>query len=166
MVIDRQRAYERILFEGFLESLSSGKGISQQQLFPETVRFSAGDAEILKEIMDDLKVLGFDIDEFGDNTFIINGAPADLNKAAGVDILENIIENYKKNLKDFNIDKKVNLARSMAMNMAVRYGRKLHQDEIKSLINQLFACKVPEVSPDGKPIVRIITLDELEDKFS
>ncbi|MCD4791563.1 MAG: DNA mismatch repair endonuclease MutL [Bacteroidales bacterium] len=166
MVIDKQRAYERILFEGFLESLSSGKGISQQQLFPETVRFSAGDAQILKEIMYDLKVLGFDIDEFGDNTFIINGAPADMNKAAGVDILENIIENYKKNLKDFNIDKKVNLARSMAMNMAVRYGRKLQQDEIKSLINQLFACKVPEVSPDGKPIVRIITLDELEDKFN
>jgi len=165
MLIDQQRAHERILFEEFLASLNSEKGLSQQQLFPETIRFSAGDAEIVREIIKDLKILGFDIDEFGDNTFIINGTPANISKISGAELLENIIENFKKSLSGANIDKRINLARSTAINMAACYIKRLQQDEINSLINRLFACKVPDTSPDGKPIVRIITLDELEDRF-
>ena len=165
MIIDQQRAHERILFEKFLASLNSEKGLSQQQLFPETIQFSAVDAEIIKELIGDLKIIGFDIDEFGDNTFIINGTPADISKISGAELLENIIENFKKNLSGTNIDKRVNLARSTAVNMAIGYIRRLKQDEMNSLINRLFACKVPDTSPDGKPIVRIITLDELGERF-
>jgi len=165
MVLHKQRAYERILFEEYLKSIESGKGSSQQLLFPTTIEFTAGDMEILKEIESELKILGFDFEEFGKNTIIVNGSPAELNNTEINDVLENIIENTKKNLKDFKIDKKLNLAKSMAMNLAFSYGKTLEQNEIQSLINRLFACKAPEFSPDGKPVLRIITMDELEQKF-
>ena len=164
-MIDQQRAHERILFERFLTKLEAQKGTSQQQLFPVTVQFSTSDAEILKEIMDELKVLGFDIEEFGENTFIVNGNPAEMNNRNIKGVLEGIIENFKKHLKELAKDKKVNLARSMAVNLSIKQGRKLQAEEIRSLIDQLFACKMPEVSPDGKPTLRILTMNYLDEKF-
>ncbi len=166
LVIDQQRAHERILFERFLEKLESQKGTSQQQLFPVTVQFSPSDAEILKEIEAELKILGFDIEDFGENTFIINGNPAEMNNQDIKGVLEGIIENFKKNLKELAKDKKINLARSMAVNLSIKQGRKLKTEEIKSLIDQLFACRMPEVSPDGRPTLRILTLSYLDEQFN
>ena len=166
MIIDQRRAHERILFERFLQSLNSGKGLSQQHLFPATLQFSAGDTEILKSILDDLKILGFDLEEFGENTFIVNGTPADMQNDSVNDLLENIIENYKKQLKTLKIDKKINLARSLAVNMAIGDDKRMEHEEIMSIIERLFACKVPEVSPDGKPIVRILTIEEFNGMFN
>jgi len=166
LVIDQQRAHERILFERFVKKLESQKGTSQQQLFPVTIQFSPSDAEILKEIIDELKVLGFDIEDFGENTFIINGNPAEMNNRNISDVLEGIIENFKKNLKDLAKDKKINLAHSMAVNLSIKQGRKLLTEEIISLIDQLFACRMPEVSPDGKPTLRIFTMNYIDDKFN
>jgi len=165
MIIHRQRALERIFFEDCLSSLQSGKGMSQQSLFPITVQLSAGDSEILSGIREDLRLLGFDIDDFGNNSYIINGSPVELNNTDTKDVLDSIIENVKKNIDEVKIDKKVRLARSMAVNMAFRHRNKLKGEEIKSLINRLFASSAPETSPDGKPVVRIISSDELRQIF-
>jgi len=165
MVIEQRRALERIFFEELIKNLESGKGHSQQLLFPETIQLSGGDAAILEEINIELKKFGFDISDFGNNTFIINGVPGTLNNDDVKDVLDNIIENARKNQKLAVIDKSVNLARSMAVNMAIRHTAKMNREEIKSLINRLFACKAPEVSPDGKPVVRLISINELEQKF-
>jgi DNA mismatch repair protein MutL len=165
MFIHRQRAMERILFEEFLQSLESGKGFSQQLLFPETVQFDTTDTEILKGLLDELKVLGFDMEFFGNNSYIINGTPSILNNSEVKDVLDNMIENVKKNQDAAKIDKKVNLAKSMAANMAFRHNTEMGPEEIKSLINRLFSTKAPEVSLDGKPVVRIVTMEELDQKF-
>lgn len=165
MVIHRRRAWERILFEEFIGSLQSGKGLSQQSLFPLTLQFPANDAAILIEINDDLRLLGFDIEEFGDNTFILNGTPADLNNTDMKDVLDYIIEDFKKNLKNKHVDTKVALAKSMAVNMAGRQKGSLGEKEVNTLIDRLFATKIPDTSPDGKPVVRIIAREEIENKF-
>ncbi|MBM3436514.1 MAG: DNA mismatch repair protein MutL, partial [Bacteroidetes bacterium] len=162
MIIDHRAAYERILFEGFMNSLEGGRGMSQQQLFPSILDFSPGDIDILKGLVPDLKVLGFDLEEFGTHSFIVNGVPVDLNNNAVSDVLENIIENFKKNLRDLISDKKINLARSLAVQMAASKEKKLEKEEMISVIDRLFACSVPDVSPSGRPIVRIITLNELD----
>ncbi|MBN2174771.1 MAG: DNA mismatch repair endonuclease MutL [Bacteroidales bacterium] len=165
MVINKQRAYEKILYERFLTSLESGKSSSQQLLFPSTINFSQGDLEILHEIENELKMIGFDFETFGKNTIIINGAPSGVNNSEIGDVLESIIENTKRNLKEIKIDKKINLAKSMAAKLAPRYGKTLQESELRSLIDRLFACRAPEYTPDGKPVLRIITMDELEQKF-
>jgi DNA mismatch repair protein MutL len=165
MVIHQQRAYERIFFEAFLKSLESGKGFSQQLLFPETIQLPAGDSEIIKSIFSELKTVGFDLEEFGENTFIIHGLPSGLNNHNCQDVLEDIIENFKKNRIELDAGKRINLARSMAVNMAAGMNGKLLKEEMMVLIDRLFACKVPDVSPDGKLTVRITTVNEFDQLF-
>ncbi len=165
MIINQQRAHERILYERYLNMLNDRKGISQQELFPQSISFSQGDAEIIDEIKDDLQILGFNINKLGKNTFVINGTPADFPEKNISHVLEKIFENYKNNLLNLNLDKKINLARSMASNMSIRSGKVLMKEEMKALVDELFACKVPDVSPGGKPIIQIISVEDLDKGF-
>ena len=165
MIINQQRAHERILYERYLNMLNDRKGISQQELFPQSISFSQGDAEIIDEIKDDLQILGFNINKLGKNTFVINGTPADFPEKNISHVLEKIFENYKNNLLNLNLDKKINLARSMASNMSIRSGKVLMKEEMKALVDELFACKVPDVSPGGKPIIQIITVEDMDTGF-
>ncbi|MCB2222284.1 MAG: DNA mismatch repair endonuclease MutL [Bacteroidetes bacterium] len=165
MVIHMQRAMERILFEEFLASLKSGKGISQQTLFPVTLQFTPQETAIIKELQTDLRYLGFDMEDFGENSFILNGTPSGLNNNDMKDVLDNIIENYKQQSAGAAVQKTVNLAKTMAVNMAGRHAYRMEPEEVNALIDRLFATKAPEISPDGKAVVRIIGLNEIEDKF-
>ncbi|MCK4407125.1 MAG: DNA mismatch repair endonuclease MutL [Bacteroidales bacterium] len=165
MIINQQRAHERILYERYLNMLNTKKGVSQQELFPQSISFSPGDAEIIDEIKEDLQILGFNINKLGKNTFVINGTPADLPEKNISNVLEKIFENYKNNLLNLNLDKKINLARSMASNMSIRSGKVLMKEEMKALVDELFACKVPDVSPGGKPIIQIISVEDLDKGF-
>lgn len=165
LVIDQQRASERILFEEFTESISNKANYSQQQLFPQTIVFTHTDAELIKELKTDLYHLGFDINEFGLNTFIVNGCPAEWVNENPQHIIEGMLENYKRNLSDLKVDSKINLALSMAKNMAVKYGKKLEKEEIQNLIDKLFACRLPYHSPSGKKILYTITMDEISEKL-
>ncbi|MBE9481804.1 MAG: DNA mismatch repair protein MutL, partial [Bacteroidetes bacterium] len=165
MIINQQRAHERILYERYLNMLNNKKGVSQQELFPQSISFSPGDAEIIDEIKEDLQILGFNINKLGKNTFVINGTPADLPGKNISNVLEKIFENYKNNLLNLNLDKKINLARSMASNMSIRSGKVLMKEEMKALVDELFACKVPDVSPGGKPIIQIISVEDLDKGF-
>ena len=165
MIINQQRAHERILYERYLNMLNTKKGVSQQELFPQSISFSPGDAEIIDEIKEDLQILGFNINKLGKNTFVINGTPADLPEKNISNVLEKIFENYKNNLLNLNLDKKINLARSMASNMSIRSGKVLMKEEMKALVDELFACKVPDISPGGKPIIQIISVEDLDKGF-
>ena len=165
IIIDQHRAHQRILFERFLKTLMGKKEGSQQQLFPVTVSFSSGDAAIIKELIKPLQQLGFDIGEFGPNTLVVRGIPAGLNNEDIKHVLERIVENYKRNLSEPSLDKNTNLARSMAANMSIKPGKKLQDEEIRSLINQLFSCDYPGLTPDGRPSMVMIGLNELAEKF-
>lgn len=165
LIIHAQRAMERIYFDTFSKFLEKQSGSSQQSLFPVALQFSSTDAEIIRELNTELNYLGFDLSEFGENTFILNGTPSDLNNVPAKDVLESIIENFKKEVKGGKIDKKVNLAKSMAVSLANRQNCNLEREEIIALIDKLFATGAPEVSPDGKPVVRLILLNEIEDMF-
>ncbi|MEZ5082045.1 MAG: DNA mismatch repair endonuclease MutL [Bacteroidales bacterium] len=165
MLIDRQRAMERIYFEQFLSTMEAGRGNSQQTLFPLTLHYSSQESEILKFIEKDLKKLGFEIEYFGNNSFIVHGTPAELNNPDTKDVLDSIIDNVKKSQDEVKIDRKSVIAKQLAVNMAFRHKGKLEKEEIKSLINRLFATKVPEVTPNGKPIVKIMSFEEIDQKF-
>lgn len=165
MVIHQQRAHERILFEKYLQNLEEGKSYSQQQLFPVNVEFSNYDFNLLKELKEDLKMLGFDIEEFGKNTFIVNGVPAEVNETDPKPLIESVVEQYKINRDKLTLGKKENLAVSLARNTSIKVGRKLAQEEMANLIDELFGCSLPYHTPSGKTVVHTITTNELEKRF-
>ena len=165
MIIDQKRAHERILFERFMEVLKSESVASQQQLFPQTIELNPADTEVLKNILPDLLSLGFDIREFGKNTFVINGTPGLLDVASPEVIVEKLLEEYKNSPVDARRKAKEQVAISLAKASAIEYGTDLKPEEIDHLIDNLFACSTPNFSPDGKKIVTIIPTEDIEKSF-
>ena len=166
MLIDQQLAHERILYEYFLELIVQQESYPQQrQLFPQLIELSAMDAVLMKEMIPDIKMMGFDLDEFGPGSFVVNGIPADLPNGNINQIVECLIEDYKLT-KGVNEDAKKNiLAKSFAKNMAIKHGKVLQAEEMNSIIDRLFACKQPTISIEGKNTLIILQVDELEKKF-
>ncbi|TAL63216.1 MAG: DNA mismatch repair endonuclease MutL [Bacteroidetes bacterium] len=165
IVIDQQAAHERILFENYLEMVENHTGVSQQQLFPQTLEFSASDTVILKELHEELQGLGFDINEFGKNTFIVHGTPADISDQNVFELLEKLIEDYKSSQGELGAAKKEVVAKAMAKNLSIRSGVPLTKEEMSHMVDELFACRMPYSSPTGKPTLITISLEELDKKL-
>ena len=166
MLIDQQAAHERILFEQYKDHLKNNQGSSQQSLFPTTIDLSPIDAEIMKEILPELQTLGFQLRPFGKTTYIVDGIPADLGSNINErQIIEQLLEDYKLNSSELKIDKRDNLAKSLAKSAAIKAGTPLDNDAIAELIDKLFACESPNISVHGKPTIITLTLTELMEKF-
>jgi DNA mismatch repair protein MutL len=162
MVIDQKRAHERILYERLMQVMETNQVASQQQLFPETFELNASDATLLISILPDLKALGFDIREFGNCTFIINGTPGVLNTSSPIEIIEGLLEEYKNSPATLQGKARETVALSLAQASAIPYGHALKPIEISELIDNLFACQTPNFSPKGKKILSIMPLDDFE----
>lgn len=166
MIIDQQAAHERILFEKLTEKIELKRVHSQQLLFPVTVNLSAPDAELAGELKNDFASVGFQIEHFGGNSFIIQGVPAELKDENVQALFESVLETFKHNQLGLKIDKQQNLLRSMARNMAIKPGKVLVSEEMQSLVDDLFACQVSNISPSGKNTILMIGSDEIEKRFS
>ncbi|WP_256001918.1 DNA mismatch repair endonuclease MutL [Pedobacter deserti] len=167
MLIDQQAAHERILYERFQRHLEDRKGASQQSLFPQTVTLSAGDYELARSLLDDIKSLGFEVREFGKNTLVIEGIPVDLGSVNinETQLFEQLIEGFKNSQQELKLDRRGALARSMAKNSAIKSGTALSQPEMNTLIEELFGCAAPNISLSGKPVIHTISLAELDKRF-
>jgi DNA mismatch repair protein MutL len=166
MIIDQKRAHERILFEKFMDVLKSDSVASQQLLFPQTIELNPADAAILQSILPELLSLGFDIRDFGKNTFIISGTPGVLDVSSPELIVEKLLEEYKNSPVDARSKAKEQIAISLAKASALDYGNDLKQEEIDHLIDQLFACATPNFSPDGKKVLTIFPTTDIEKSFN
>ncbi len=166
MLIDQQAAHERILYERFLTHLQQNQGLSQQLLFPQTVSFIPSDFVLIKDLLNDFFALGFIIREFGKNTLIIEGSPADLPQQTNIaGMLEKLIEEFKNHQSGLKLDKRTSLAQTLARNAALKSGTALNVPEMVNLIDELFACNAPNISLLGKPVVVTYTIEELFKKF-
>lgn len=165
IIIDQQAAHERILYEQFIERIESRPANIQQQLFPQTLKFTPGDAEIIIELTDELKRLGFVLEPFGLNTFIATGTPSDMADQNIQGLIEGMLENFKLNKSNLKIDKINNLARAMSRNLSMKSLKSFSTEEMQGLVDDLFACKVPSVSPSGKAIIVNYSVDEIEKRF-
>ncbi len=166
LIVDQQNAHERILFEEYLEILTKSQaGAQQKELFPQMLEFSVTDTALLLEIIEDVKHLGFDISEFGANSFVINGTPCNMPESNLQNVIEELLEHYKMSKSDIGMDKNEKIAKAFASSIAIKHGHVLKTEEMTSIINRLFACKIPYHSPDGKQVLQIISKEELEKKF-
>ena len=164
MLINQQAAHERILYERYLLALVQTPIASQQLLFPKAVNLLPGDEAILHEILPEMGALGFTINAFGKNAFVINGLPAELHLENEQDLVANIIETYKvTRLTESNKNKVV--AKTLAKKAAIKSGTRLRYEEMNSLVDELFACAEPQFAPDGKACIKTLTLVEIGKMF-
>ena len=166
ILLDQQAAHERILFEKYLAALNEKQNFTQKELFPKTINLTPADADLMKNLLPQINMLGFDIQDFGNNAFVIHGIPADLKTGKDEQkIIERLLEQFKSNQElDLNIQE--NIARSMARSAAIKKGQTLTQEEMRELVDKLFACEMPFTSPTGKKCFVTFELEELAKKFS
>jgi DNA mismatch repair protein MutL len=162
LIVDQQKAYERIIFER-ISLNSEGQAITKQRmLFPQTIHVSSVDAEILKEIAEDLDSLGFEISDMGNGTFVVNTVPSKMPTNEIEDFIDILLEDYKQKQTNSTDNQRIKLARIIAGNLAIRSGKTLKPVEMQQLIDELFACQVPEVAPDGSKVLKIIQVSEID----
>lgn len=160
MVIDQERAHERILFERYEESLASGKHTSQPLLFPEKIQFSVAEMVILPTIIPQLESLGFDFSDLGGGTYAINAVPGELSSINAAKVVTQTVEAAE----DTELSGKSlysSLAATMARNSAIPHGQVLSEDEMRNLVRDLFQCSNSNYTPSGKKIHATLRHDNL-----
>jgi len=164
MLIDRQRAFERIFFERNMKKSEQSDTSCQRLMFPKTIELNPKEMLKMKELEPTLKLHGFDLADFGQNTLIAHGIPAVL--PLDIDVKEMIHELLDDNThtKDIETDKKTRIALFLARKTATQNAKKLTNEEINILVDELFTTSVPDVTPNGLPIIKTISFAEL-DKF-
>lgn len=164
MIIDQKRAHRRILFEQFLNGMNAGSNCAQREVFPTTIELSAMDFITISEQLDDMLKLGFDIRIFGKNTVAVYGLPECFEGDSPEKTVRAIIDDLKDDTADIRNKTKERLALAMAKAAAV--GNKLLTvDEMNSIAGKLLACNNPNICPEGKLALTIITLDEIKTRF-
>ncbi|MFO7810544.1 MAG: DNA mismatch repair endonuclease MutL [Candidatus Delongbacteria bacterium] len=164
LIIDQHVAHERILFEKALKNFGKSKMPSQALLFPVKVELSFEDRLIVNQIKEYLDATGFILSEFGGNTFIIEETPTGINLGDEKKEFLDMIDNYKLYRKN-KMDAMESVAASFACKRAIKAGKKMTNEEMLELINDLFQCEFPHVCPHGRPVIIDITLKELNKRF-
>ena len=165
MIIDQHVAHERILYEKALNRMEANIPFSQQLLFPKKMQLDPGRYEVIKEIYPLLNKLGFEIKLKSQNKIVIEGVPDDVKKGTEAKVLMEIVEEYSVNLRMKKLEQKDNMAKSYSCKTAIKAGDNLSENEMRLLIDQLFATSMPYVCPHGRPIVVKISLNEFDRRF-
>ena len=165
MMVDQHRAHVRILYERFHRQMEGQNASSQGLLFPEMLQFSPSDAILFQDMTDDLRSLGFDIESLGGGSFSVNGMPSDLKGASPVFVLTQMVETVKE--KEVGIENELQhrIALVMARNTSIVAGQVLTNQEMESLLGDLFQCQNPNLTPDGKIIVSVLEHSQIEKMF-
>ena len=166
MIIDQKRAHEKILYEKYLDSLMTRKGLAQQELFPATVELNAADHTLLMDLIDDFIQLGFDIRDLGNNNIVINAYPADVEQIEPKSMIDCFLEEYKQCQSDIKVKARERLALSIARASSITYQKVLSEIEMRDLVDTLFNCTNPGQLADGKIVFTIFASDEIEKRFS
>jgi DNA mismatch repair protein MutL len=160
-VADNQRAHERVLFEYYLQAGKNTIMPAQQLLFPRTLELRQADMNELLELLPELQRMGIDIAPFGQNTVIINGLPADQFTGNESDLIDEILEQYRLSRDEPNTGLREKAALALARQQASRNSKPLEPEEMVDLLNRLFRCSQPALTPGGKPTFTGITSENL-----
>ena len=165
LLIHQQAAHERIVYERLLDA-SKGKAVAtQRSMFPVSIELSPADMALLQELMPDLQHLGYMIEPFGKNTFVVQGTPADVEQGSEKPIIDSLLEQYKHFSNEMKFSKREKLVRSLAWQQAIKPGRSLTEKEMRTLVEDLFKCSIPNSTPNGNPTFMEFKKDYLEKMF-
>ncbi len=164
-LLHQQNAHERVLYEAFQQAMNGKPMATQRSLFPSTLELGAADAVMLTELLPDLQVLGYHIEPFGNNTFVIQGTPADIVEGNEKRTMEQLLEQYKHFTSEVRFSRREKLIRTMAWQQSIKQGRRLNETEMRSLLAQLVLCNIPNVTPSGNPTYITYPLEQLAKMF-
>lgn len=165
MIVHQNLAHQRVLYEEFLKNITVKEAVSQQLLFPLELNFSKPDVEIIEKIREQLENTGFVFSGLKNETIEISGIPVMIMESHVVNLLQQLVQDIKEEVPDSGFSQNDMLAKSMAAGMAIKTGTSLNTEEREHLINQLFACKEPSVSPDNKPVFTTMDASDFDKKF-
>jgi DNA mismatch repair protein MutL len=164
--INQHLAHQRILYEEFLENITVREAMSQQLLFPLEISFSKSDITLIKEIKEDLESVGFLFGDLLDDTIIVKGIPVNITESQITIIIEQLLEDIKNDIPDTSFSQLDIMSKSLAKSLAIKTGSKLNLKEQEEMVNKLFSCKQPDLSPFGKTTFITINIDEIDKKFN
>ena len=165
LLIHQQAAHERVIYEQ-LKAASKDKPVAtQRSMFPATLELTPADAAVMQEIISDLQQLGYTIEPFGKNTFVIQGTPADVEPGNEKHIIDILLEQYKHFSSDIKFSKREKLIRSLVRQQSIKTGTRLTEREMRQLVTDLFACEQSNITPDGNPTYLEFKQDQLEKMF-
>ncbi len=165
MMIHQHRAHVRVLHERYMQLMVNERILSQGLLFPETLNLGAADVNSLKEINQELKFLGFDINYGTTGDITINGIPGDLKEGHISSVIDHLLDVVKNKAGDVRSELRESLSLTIAKSAAIQTGKRLSNEEMSKLFNELFACNLHSVTPDGKTIVWILKNELIEQGF-
>lgn len=165
MLIDQHRAHIRVLFDRYMIQIQQKQGFSQGVLFPEILQLPASEAAVLQGIMDDLSAVGFDLSDLGGGSYAINGIPSGIEGLSPVDLVRNMLHTAMEKGSDVKEEIQSILALTLARAAAIVYGQVLSNEEMVSLVDNLFACPSPNYTPDGKTVLTTIKEEDIERLF-
>ena len=165
VLINQSLAHQRVLYEEFLESVNLKEIHSQQLLFPITISFSSAEIEMIYTLKSELENVGFCFDVFTKESVTIKGTPVSISESKISKVLEELLENINLDIPDANFKPLDVMAKSFAKSLAIKTGHYLSQKEQESLVNSLFSCSEPSLSPTGKATFKTLTLQEIDQLF-
>ncbi|CAL2091493.1 DNA mismatch repair protein MutL [Tenacibaculum sp. 190524A05c] len=166
VLIHQTLAHQRVLYEEYLEHITVKEANSQQLLFPINISFSTTDIEMITGMKADLESAGFVFNEITKDTVVIEGIPTSISESQITLILEQLLDDIKLEVPDASFSHFDVMAKSFAKSLAIKTGTVLSGKEQETLVNNLFSCKEPSVSPLGKPTFKTLTLQEIDTIFS
>lgn len=165
LLIHQQSAHERIIYERLKKASKEKPMATQRSMFPATIELAPADAAIMEEIQEDIQYLGYIIEPFGKNTFVIQGTPADVGEGNEKYMIDILLEQYKNFSSEVKFSKREKLLRSLARQQSIKAGASLSDREMRQLVYELFACEQPNVTPDGNPTYLEFKKEQLEKMF-
>ncbi|MDG1398051.1 MAG: DNA mismatch repair endonuclease MutL [Polaribacter sp.] len=166
VLINQSLAHQRVLYEEFLESITVKEANSQQLLFPVKISFSSQEIEMIYTIKSELENAGFSFDVFTKESVTIKGIPISVTESKITIILEELLNDINLEVPDKSFSHFDVMAKSFAKTLSIKTGTQLSEKEQESLVNNLFSCKDPNISPFGKPTFKTFTLSEIDNLFN
>lgn len=164
IAIDQHNAHERYIYEDIIYKLNNNSGIPQALLFPVTIKLNYKQIETIKDIEQELKRIGFDFEIENENV-IISATPSDLKIGDAENAICEIIDEYENSETLKHSSKQEKIAATVACKSAIKAGQALELNEMKTIISNLFKCKMPHICPHGRPIIIHFTMQELDKRF-
>ncbi len=166
MIIDQHRAHVRILYDKYMSQMDRQENVTQGLLFPELLTLPLSDAQILEEIIDDVRHLGFDLESIGGGSYSINGLPSGIEGLVPQVLVKNIVDSVRQGGQPVMADYRHRIALSLAKAAAIVEGQVLTQQEMDVLMSDLFKSSNPNLTPDGKVTMALLKQANILKMFS